>query len=317
MQHTVNSPRAIAKAVAHGQTRARPLFIPLLFSVAAKIEAIPLQTFLADPTKLANTITTVYRHLHPDGVIAYFDQTLEAEALGCRLTWDSTGPAVAGTLDALPAMNQTALENAGRIPVALEVVRRLHTMLRDDPAIVVGLNGPLHLGRLTLGDEFLDRLVGGDDDAMMMLEQLAATTLHFTRALCQAGVDIIMFTEQPVPDTVLDDWQWEVEAIWNIIRFHEALPVALFTPGPAPGMSLDGSPVVCRHVDEVPTITLPTDPFGIALTLGEPLPSTLSQICASPDCVVVTTASEIPYETEIQTVENEFRRIRAVVAGSG
>lgn len=310
----MNTPRAIAKAVARGQPRARPLFIPLLFSVAAKLEAVPLQTFLADPTKLANTITSVYQHLRPDGVVAYFDETLAAEALGCRLTWDSTGPVVASTLDALPAMNQTALETAGRIPVALEVVRRLHTMLlRDEPALIVGLNGPLHLGRLTLGDEFLDRLAGSDDDGVMMLEQLAATTLHLARAFCQAGADLIIVTEQSVPDAVLEEWQWEVEAIWNVIRFHEALPVALFTPGPAPSVPLDGSPVVCRRSEEVPTDALPTDPFGIALMPGNPLPATVEQICASPHCVLVTTAGEIPYETDIKTVEHEFRRIRTVL----
>src|SRR6266699_4685331 len=84
-------PISIVKALIQGQPPARQLFVPLIFALAAKLEDIPLPNFVANPTKIANSLIAVYQRLRPDGVTCYFDLFLIAEALGCRLDW-STSP---------------------------------------------------------------------------------------------------------------------------------------------------------------------------------------------------------------------------------
>src|ERR1700739_3517167 len=85
-------PRSIVKALIEGKPAARRLFIPLIFTLAAKLEGIPLSNYIANPTKIANSLVAIYQHLRPDGVTCYFDLFLIAESLGCRMNWSTSPP---------------------------------------------------------------------------------------------------------------------------------------------------------------------------------------------------------------------------------
>src|SRR5215471_19190210 len=119
-------PIPIVRALIQGQPPARRLFMPLIFSLAAKLENVPLSNFVANPTKIANSLIAIYQRLRPDGVTCYFDLFLIAEALGCRLDV-STSLATSGRPTrgaALNMLRQTPgeVKHRGRLPVALEVV---------------------------------------------------------------------------------------------------------------------------------------------------------------------------------------------------
>src|SRR5215467_14556977 len=78
-------PIPIVRALIQGQPPARRLFMPLIFSLAAKLEDVPLSNFVSNPTKFANNLVALYQRLRPDGVTCYFDLLLIAEALRCTL----------------------------------------------------------------------------------------------------------------------------------------------------------------------------------------------------------------------------------------
>src|SRR5713101_824443 len=82
-------PRLAVKGLLNGVAPPRPLFLPIVFSVAARVENVPLRAFFANPTKISNSLRQVRARLRADGVTCYFDPFLEAEALGGVLQWTS------------------------------------------------------------------------------------------------------------------------------------------------------------------------------------------------------------------------------------
>src|SRR6266849_3697215 len=152
------TPRQMAKGLLQGISPPRPLFLPIVFSLGARVENLPLRAFLGNPTKISNSLRRIRSHLRPDGVACYFDPNLEAEALGATLCWEEddrqakvqwSAPAGKGELpERLLSPEQAA--KSGRVSVAVEVIRRLDTLLRDESLLMAGVTGPFTLAaRLT------------------------------------------------------------------------------------------------------------------------------------------------------------------------
>src|SRR2546426_4781132 len=79
------TPRQMVKGVLNGIVQPRPLFLPIVFSLGAKVENVPLGSFLGNPTKISSSLRQMRMHLRADGVACYFDPYLEVEALGAKL----------------------------------------------------------------------------------------------------------------------------------------------------------------------------------------------------------------------------------------
>src|SRR6266487_5244485 len=144
-------PIPIVKALIQGQPPARRLFVPLIFALAARLENILLPNFVANPTKIANSLIAVYQRLRPDGVTCYFDLFIVAQALGCRLDWSTSSPTFERPTreTALKILRQPPgeVKQRGRLPVALEVVHRVQGTLRSGPALVVGRSEERRVGK--------------------------------------------------------------------------------------------------------------------------------------------------------------------------
>src|SRR5271154_2599898 len=83
------TPRQIAKFILQGAAPERPLIVPIVFALGAKIENLSLRAYLENPTKISNALRQIRTHLRTDGVSCYFDPLLEMEALGIRSEWDA------------------------------------------------------------------------------------------------------------------------------------------------------------------------------------------------------------------------------------
>src|SRR5215471_12648227 len=196
-------PIPIVRALIQGQPPARRLFMPLIFSLAAKLEDVPLSNFVSNPTKIANNLVALYQRLRPDGVTCYFDLLLIAEALGCRLEWRADFPGFERPTreSALKMVRQAPeeLKQHGRLPVALEVVHRLQGTLRNGPAFIVGLPGPLRVAQQLFGQDILQEIAEEEDEALESFESLVGITLSVAQAFCLAGTHLLYFDELDVP----------------------------------------------------------------------------------------------------------------------
>jgi hypothetical protein len=314
-EELITMPRSIVKALIEGKPPARRLFVPLIFSLAAKLEDVPLPSFVVNPTKIANSLVAVYQRLHTDGITCYFDLFLIAEALGCRLDW-STYPPTFETpprAAALEMLRQPPgeVKQRGRLPVALEVVRRVQGTLRSGPILVISLPGPLRIAQQLFGQNMLRALAEGDDDARDSFETLVEITLSTAQAFCLAGAHLLYFDELDVPTEFLADWEAMMVALWKTVRFHGALPV-LATPHPLRFEDPANAPLPCLIPVLDGQIPLPEMPFAVALPpLGETFPEA-SRWMQSKQCALVTTVGEIPYPSEIQKLEQRVAAMRSL-----
>ena len=240
-----SNPRQAAKELLQGRAPARPLFLPIVFSLGARIENVPLRTYLSNPTRIASALRQIRGHLPSDGVTCYFDPFLEAEALGAALDWESDeGPPQlrwpgGATPDRLPAAIRSpdAATNAGRIPVAVEVIRRMKDAVRGSALLMAGLSGPL-----ALASRLLQANEGGAESRGVMpaaaIEASGAALGEMARALLEAGADVVLIQERIAAGLEaerVEDGMSQLRAAINIIRFYEALPVLLVTAGETRG----------------------------------------------------------------------------------
>ena len=290
--------------------------MPLIFALAAKLEDVSLSNFVVNPTKIANSLVAVYQRLRPDGVTCYFDLFLIAEALGCRLDWRTSPPALERPTreTALKLLQQPSgeVKQQGRLPVALEVVQRVQGTLRNGPALVVGLPGPLRLAQQTFGQDVLQALAKREDDVLDSFEMLVEIILSVARAFCLAGTHLLYFDELDVPAEFLSDWEAALVALWKTVRFHGALPV-LSTPHPLQFEDQANAPLLCLKPTSDEQSPLPGMPFALALpAVGETFPD-VSRWMRAKQCALVTTDGEIPYLLEIQKLEQRVAAMRSLL----
>jgi hypothetical protein len=239
------NPREAARGLLQSLAPSRPLFLPIVFSLGARIENVSLRNYLTNPTKISNALRQIRAHLRSDGVTCYFDPYLEAEALGAVLDWQSDArqpslrwpqPSHDGELpEGLCAPEEIA--KRGRIPIAVEVIRRLKPLVRDDFLLMAGVTGPLTLAALLaqIGVSASPRREPPPDSALNLAAEAVPVA---ARALVEAGANVLFIREEflPASPAALADWSARLATAINIVRFFEALPVVLLgSPQHAPG----------------------------------------------------------------------------------
>jgi hypothetical protein len=310
-------PIPIVKALVQGKPPERRLFLPLIFSLAAKLEDIPLSTFVSNPTKIANNLVALYRRLHLDGVTCYYDLSIVAEALGCKVDWSTGSPQLERPdRDAALNMLQQAargVKQRGRFPIALEVVHRLQGTLHNGPVLVVGLPGPIRIAQQLFGEGYLQELVEEEDAALDNFESLVEITISLAQAFCVAGTHLLYFDELDIPKEFISNWEDMMVALWKTVRFHGALPV-LSTPQSIELLDWANAPVICKKPAMYEPEVASEAAFALALpTLGV-LTTDASHLIHSRQCMLVFTDGEIPYQLEIQKLEQLVTAMRSLLA---
>jgi hypothetical protein len=228
------TPRGMVKAFLRGELPPRPLLLPIIFSLGSRLENVSLRDFHSNPTKIANALRQIRIVLKVDGLACYFDRFLEAEALGCQLEWQAAGTSALASspfsgIDHLRQKLQSPDEivKKGRIRIASEVLQRLKVMLKDEPALMVGVTGPLTLATLLLGESVrLDR-----SQLLDLMEFTAEITAAVSKTFVEAGADVVFLMEDslPEPADACERWAAVTGPITNVIRFYDALPVLILT----------------------------------------------------------------------------------------
>jgi hypothetical protein len=182
-----STPRARSRLLARSG-RAQPgLFAPLVLAQAAEIEALPLDGFLTDPTKLAKGLTALHQALGTDAITVF-----------------GAADPVADALDA-----------------AVEATSRLATTAPGEPILVAALTGPA-----TMAEQAVAGTLGDPAEALAVLEDVGARLLVMLKRFVEAGVNLVVVVEDALPSpAALDAWRSVVTPLVNVARFHQAAPV--------------------------------------------------------------------------------------------
>lgn len=326
------TPRQMLKGLLQGTPLPRPLFLPIVFSLGAKVENLKLPAFLTNATKITNSLRQIRTHLRSDGVACYFDPYLEAEALGAtsRYVAEDQSPtlqrphrAEAGELpENVRSPEDTA--KSDRVAVAVEVIQRLKSLMRDEPLLCAGVSGPF-----TLGAHLLDLRPADapprEDFSDVALELAAATITQIATKFVEAGANVIFIQENIFPVLSAERceaWAASLAPAFNIIRFYEALPVLLFSDPISFAANREvvyarsWDCVLCPALPESASNTAEIAPapgranVGIALPLAalqpgaasgtENLTRLLHNITSGLRPALVTTAGDVPASTDIK-----------------
>jgi hypothetical protein len=332
------APYEIVSQLLEGTAPPRPLFLPIVFAHGARIENVPLRSFLANPTKISNSLRQLRTRLRSDGVTCYFDPFLESEALGARLEWpaDDRPPLLRWPEQrmASPAAELSGSApgsvGGGRVPVAVEVIRRLKATLRSGALLMASVSGPLTLAA-SLAQ--LDAKSGLDrpDVPESDLDLAASAITPIATALLEAGASTILIREDFLPamsEESFADWCSRLAPIVNIVRFYRALPVLLL--GCAHGVRANRDKilgaswdcVLCPVVDRNTPATLlfPLGPsaFGLALapdlfeagTAAADFNSWVREIVSELRPAVLTTAGDLSAAVDIERLNKLWENLQ-------
>ena len=228
------TPRAMIRAMVQGTRPARPLLLPVVFSLGGRLENVPLRAFLSNPTKIASSQRQLRAALSLDGVTCYFDPYLEAEALGCEVLWNTEGSnrtirAAPINVDALrqrlPTPDQ--IGQRGRVSLACEVVRRLKVMLPGEPALAVSVTGPCALAVQLAGAASARGPAFNEAGFSEATEFAADVAVALCKGFLDAGANVIFLREDVAAIPDIKRWGDLLNPVVNVIRFYEALPVLL------------------------------------------------------------------------------------------
>jgi uroporphyrinogen decarboxylase len=177
----------------HEPTDAIP-WVPFAGVHAGALKGYTATDVLTDADKLFEVLMEVNRLYDPDGQPVLFDLQIEAEILGCELLWaDKAPPSVASHPLAEDAPIPTHLPEPtdGRLPLVLDVMRRMKQAVGDRTALYGLVCGPFTLASHLRGTEIFMDMMMNPDGVNALLAYTNAVIKRIAGFYVEAGIDVI------------------------------------------------------------------------------------------------------------------------------
>jgi hypothetical protein len=205
----------------------RPVFVPFVYGLAAKISQLPLEEMVSDASYYTHSLEEAYKLFMYDGIVNNFDCTLEAETFGCELEWSGDYVAPRTTGCSQLELREVNPEESSRIPILLETTKRVVMSQGKEAAVIGVLTGPCSLVKTITGD--------GEGEKSRDIEEvisLAGSLLtKLTRSLCELKIDALFFredllgTEYPAELLSRKAYAAVYATLFNLIKYYNCYPV--------------------------------------------------------------------------------------------
>jgi len=178
-----------------GEATERTPWVPFVGVHGGALVGVDATEYLKSADHIVDALKIAAERYKPDGLPVVFDLQLEAEILGCELSWaKETPPSVAShplgedyDIAGLPEFDMTK----GRIPLVLDAIRRAKAELGDDIALYGLLTGPLTLALHLRGDDVLLDMFDEEDEVPELYDYCADIANKMVDAYIEAGIDVI------------------------------------------------------------------------------------------------------------------------------
>ncbi len=201
-------------------------WVPFVGCHAASLINTDCETFFKDSDLIVEGVKKAFELYDPDGLPALFDLQIEAEAMGCGLTYAKENP---------PAVSSHILEQGktladlkvptekdGRFPLALDATRRIVEALGDKIAIYGLITGPFTLALHLKGTEIFYDMLDEPEEVEKLMEFCKEVCLNTARMYIEAGCDIIALvdpmTSQISPDNFEEFVTPYVTPVFDYVR---------------------------------------------------------------------------------------------------
>lgn len=175
-------------------------WVPFAGVHAGKLLGYDAEEVLKDGDKLFASLMEVNKLYKPHGQPVMFDLQLEAECLGCELTWAKDCPPSVSSHPLedelrVPCKCTIPTENDGRIPMVLDVMRRMKAAVGETTALYGLICGPFTLASHLRGNDiFMDMF---DDEELVagLLDYCAEVAIRMAKLYVEAGMDVIAIVD--------------------------------------------------------------------------------------------------------------------------
>lgn len=191
--HSLTGKQLIHAVLSHQPVAVIP-WVPFAGVHAGKLKSYSAREVLQDENKLLESLLEVNRIYQPDGQPVIFDLQVEAEILGCQLQWDEKSPPSVVTHPLENDLNPPThlpQEGEGRLPLILNVMRRMHDRVGPTTALYGLVTGPLTLASHLRGTNLFMDMFDHLDFLQKLLAYCTSVCLRMSEMYIQAGMDII------------------------------------------------------------------------------------------------------------------------------
>lgn len=151
---------------------------------------------LKDANKLYEAVLEANKLYKPDGQPVVFDLQIEAELLDCELQWEEFSPPSVRThpladTNEIPCLCKIPTKNQGRIPLVLDVMKRLKKEVGETTALFGLICGPFTLASHLRGSNIFMDMYDDEEYVKNLLQFAVEVNKAFADYYVEAGMDII------------------------------------------------------------------------------------------------------------------------------
>lgn len=244
-------------------------WVPFVGCHGAALLGCAADDYLRSADLIVRGVTAAIARYRPDGIPVMFDLQVEAEALGCALTWAKENPPA---VTSHPLANGMALADlrlpgadSGRIGMVLDATRRLRRQ-HPDTAIYGLITGPFTLALHLLGTDIFMNMFDAPDAVQRLLQFCSEVCQAMAAHQVAAGCDVIAIvdpmTSQIGPEQFREFVTPAAKPVFDAIRAAGAL----------------GSFFVCGHAQQNLKVMCECGPDNISVDENIPLQA-VREIC--------------------------------------
>lgn len=221
----MNSKKLVLDAIYNKEVERIP-WVPFVGCHAASLIDVDCELYFKNADYIVDGVTKAFELYQPDGLPALFDLQVEAEALGCSLTYAKENPPAVSShiLETGVKLSELKIptENDGRFPVVLDATRRIVKEIGDKIAIYGLITGPFTLALHLKGTDIFYDMTDEPEDVKELLEFCKKVCINTAKMYMEAGCDIIAvvdpMTSQISPDNFEEFVTPYVTPIFDFIR---------------------------------------------------------------------------------------------------
>ncbi|MGB8453818.1 MAG: uroporphyrinogen decarboxylase family protein [Anaerocolumna sp.] len=184
-------------------------WVPFVGCHAASLIDADCESYFKNADLIVKGVLKANELYTPDGIPALFDLQLEAEAMGCGLTYAKNNPPAVSThiLEEGKALADLKIptEKDGRFPIALGATKRIVKELGDKIAIYGLITGPFTLALHLKGTDIFYDMIDEPEEVVKLMEFCQKVAINTAKMYLDAGVDIVALvdpmTSQISPDS--------------------------------------------------------------------------------------------------------------------
>ena len=218
----------------------RPAWVPFVGVHGATLLSVSAAEYLSSADLIVEGLEQAIEQYRPDGLPVVFDLQIEAEALGCELSWADEAPPAVATHPLEQGVDLAELPSfevdSGRFGIVLEALRRVKRKTGDDVGLYGLICGPFTLALHLLGNSIFLKMFDSPDYVKAVIGFCAVVGKKAASGYLAAGADVVAvvdpMTSQISPEHFREFATPYLDQIFDHIREQGGLS-SLFVCGDA------------------------------------------------------------------------------------